>query len=88
MTLCQLPGLWNQIKGSPPYLSEQEFMAENINLLCQLANAGGTGTGGCTVAAGPPPTDGSVTTLIYKDSATGFKYVNLGTSAAPDWDVI
>lgn len=50
---------------------------------------GGGGTlGGSTVAAGAPPVDGTISTLIYKDSATGFKYVNLATVAAPDWDAI
>lgn len=87
MNSCTVAGLWNQIKGSPPFVSDQQFYAENLNLLCQIMTAGGGG-GGATVGSGPPPTDGTVTTLIYKDSATGFKYVNLGTNAAPDWDII
>lgn len=58
-------------------------------ILGAVIDAGGsTGAGGVTVAAGAPPVDGSVTTLFYKDTDTGFKYINLGTAAAPDWDAI
>lgn len=46
MSSCEVSGLWEQIKGNPPFLSDQEFYAENINLLCQLAGGGGGGGGG------------------------------------------
>lgn len=59
------------------------YLLDQIN-----AGGGGGGAGGVTVAAGPPPVDGSITTLFYKDSTSGIKYINLGTTAAPDWDVI
>lgn len=50
--------------------------------------AGAGGLSGVTVGSGSPPVDGSILTLMYKDSLTGFKYVNLGTAAAPVWDSI
>lgn len=58
--------------------------------LAKILDAGGGGVtgGGVTVASGPPPVDGSITTLFYKDSVSGIKYINLGTAVAPDWDVI
>lgn len=57
--------------------------------LAQILNAGGSGgAGGVTVAAGAPPIDGSITTLFYKDSVSEIKYINLGTTVAPDWDAI
>lgn len=49
MSTCTVNGLWNQIQGNPPFLSPQEFYAENLNLLCQtldLLSAGGGGGGG------------------------------------------
>lgn len=46
MGSCTVSGLWNQVRGNPPFLSEQEFMAENINLLCQLLTGGGGSGGG------------------------------------------
>lgn len=64
-----------------------------VYLLCVILETGGGGGGGgglagITTAAGPPPVDGSITTLFYKDSVTGFKYINLGTVIAPVWDAI
>lgn len=89
MGTCNVAGLWNQVHGVGPFLSEQEFMAENINLLCQLLSVtpGVGGLSGVTVGAGFPPVPGTVITLFYKDTNTGFKYMNLGTVLAPDWDI-
>lgn len=53
-----------------------------------LSTGGGGGAGGITVQAGPPPIDGSITTLFYKDSVTGFIFINSGTVANPTWDSI
>lgn len=46
MSTCTVNGLWNQIQGAPPFLSPQEFYAENLNLLCQLLDLITTGGGG------------------------------------------
>ena len=66
----------------------QVLTAKLAYWLEQISIGGGGGLGGCTVGAGAPPTDGSVGTLLYKDSVTSFKYVNLGSVASPDWDSI
>lgn len=63
-------------------------MSVMIYLLSQISAGSGGGLGGWTLAAGPPPTDGSVTTGFYKDTDSKVKYANLGTVAAPDWDQI
>lgn len=49
---------------------------------------GGGGTAGVTPGAGDPAIDGSITTLFYKDTSTGFIYINTGTTASPTWDPI
>lgn len=70
-------------------MSGKALYGAMVYLLCSISEAGGgVGGGGVTVAPGPPPVDGSITTLFYKDSVTGFKYINLGTTIAPDWDAI
>lgn len=70
--------------------SMQSLLVKTAYWAEQLAGGGGSGgvgLSGATVGAGDPPTDGSVSTLFYKDSVTGFKYINLGTAVAPDWDL-
>lgn len=60
-----------------------------LALIAQNGTPGGGGLSGITEGtSNPPPTDGSITTLLYKDTNTGFKWVNLGTVVAPDWDSI
>lgn len=56
MANCTVQGLWNQVHGIPPFLSEQEYMEEDINLLCQLLG-GIVGSGSnpqVFVGDGPP----------------------------------
>jgi hypothetical protein len=63
-----------------------------IALLAQIVAASGgggsSGSASVTTASGAPPTDGSVTTMFYKDSASGMKYINTGTVAVPTWEAI
>lgn len=78
MALCTLPGLWDQVRGTPPFISEQEFMAENINLLCQLLAGGGGGGGGGNFRAGSGPPAGAAPGALrtaYADDDTGVIYV-------------
>lgn len=56
--------------------------------LSQLTSGGGGGIGGLTNGAGVPPVDGSVTTLFYRNTLTGQKYMNVGTTAVPNWEAI
>lgn len=49
---------------------------------------GGGGLSGVTNAAGAPPVDGSVTTLVYRNTVTDQKYINVGTVAVPVWEAI
>lgn len=79
MSFCTVDGLWNQVKGTPPFISEQEFMAENINLLCLLLLAGGGGGGGggnFRAGSGTPAgaSPGALRTA-YADDDTGVIYV-------------
>lgn len=59
-----------------------------IIYLLSTGGGGGGGAGGITVQAGPPPIDGSVTTLFDKNSLTGEIFINSGTVANPTWDPI
>lgn len=59
-----------------------------LYLLCQIQAGGGGGTASVTVAAGAPPVDGSISTLFYKNSVTGQKFINVGTVAVPVWEAI
>ncbi len=69
-------------------MSERQLLASIALTLCEGGGGGGGGLSGITEAAGLPPTDGSITTLLYRDTNTGFKYVNLGTAPSPIWDSI
>lgn len=63
----------------------------NYTLAQILVSGGGGGGGGLAGSqhgAGPPPTDGSWTTLIWKNDTTGIVYVNMGNVLAPDPQVI
>lgn len=88
MTDCSAATLVDNAKclacAVPPGLVQ--FAA--LYLLCQIQAGGGGGTASVTVAAGAPPVDGSISTLFYKDSLTGFKYINVGTVAVPIWEAI
>lgn len=61
-----------------------------IYLLDAIITGGGGGGAlfGITVAAGPPPIDGSITTLFYKDSVSNSIWINSGTVANPTWDPV
>lgn len=71
---CQIP------QGLLPFIQTY--------LLCQIQAGGGGGTASVTVAAGAPPVDGSISTLFYKNSVTGQKFINVGTVAVPVWEAI
>lgn len=84
MSTCTVNGLWNQIQGTPPFLSPQEFYAENLNLLCQLLDlittgGGGGGTVQVYTGAAPPaaPADPTKAALFYP----------AGGGAVQQWDV-
>lgn len=68
----------------PPGLVQFATLA----VLCQIGSGGGGGTAAVTVAAGAPPVDGSISTLFYKNSVTGQKFINVGTVAVPVWEAI
>jgi hypothetical protein len=57
-------------------------------LIYDNGGGGAPGTSGITSAAGAPPTDGSITTLLYKNTSTGEIFVNTGTVAVPVWDPV
>jgi hypothetical protein len=64
-----------------------------LQLLCDIYTAlsgggGGTPLVGITSDAGDPALDGSITTLLYKDTDTNVKYVNTGTIAVPTWEAL
>lgn len=90
MNCPSITGPWTNVRGAGAFISDQEFYADSLELLCQIATSGGTGGlwGGITVAAGPPPIDGTITTLFYKDSVSNFIWINSGTVANPTWDPI
>lgn len=77
MAGCTVEGLWNQVRGIPPYISEQEFQIENINLLCQLLGGGGGGGGLVGIwtyweetgptPSGPPPNQAIAATVRFRD---------------------
>lgn len=69
-------------------MDEKSLLAAMVQLLYTGGGGGGGGTPGVTPGAGLPPTDGSVTTLFYKDTDTGVIYINTGTVAVPTWDSI
>lgn len=82
-------GVWSLISGTGN-VTEQEFMANSLNLLCTIANAGGVGGGGSgttNLALGglAPPVDGTVPTFRVYDTDTGNFWYNPGTIAAPTW---
>lgn len=70
-----------------PYDPPQVLLVKATYWAQQIAGGGGGGGGsGITVAAGDPPTDGSITTLFYKNSSDGTIYINSGSEAVPVWD--
>ena len=69
--------------GIQPLLVKIAYWAEQIS-----AGGGGGGNAGVTSGSGDPPTDGSITTLFYRDTTGPFLYINSGTVAAPQWDSI
>lgn len=79
MNGCTVSGLWDQVRGNPPYISEQQFMAENINLLCQLLGGGGGGGGGLAprvfegsgAPVGLQPNQNGTLPAIYYDTDPG-----------------
>jgi hypothetical protein len=41
-----------------------------------------------TKAPGDPPTDGSVPTMLYKNTTSLQKFINTGTISVPTWEAI
>lgn len=81
------PGFFGE--GHTPRVNDTLWRIEQKVLGALIDVGGGVISGGLwTVAAGAPPVDGSITTMFYKNSVTGFRYANLATVAAPDWDVL
>lgn len=68
-------------------MNERQLLAAIAYLLC-TGGGGGGGSAAVTPGAGAPPTDGSITTLFYKDTDTSVIYINTGTVAVPTWDPI
>lgn len=78
MANCTVQGLWDQVHGIGPFLSDQEYMAEDINLLCQLLNGSGGGGIGGNFRAGsglPSGNNPGLPRTAYADDLTGVIYV-------------
>lgn len=75
-------------EGNAPLVSDTRWRALEKILGATLAGGGSGGSAGVTTGSGAPPTNGSVTTLFYKDTATSVVYINTGTVAVPTWDPI
>lgn len=95
MGSCTVSGLWNQVHGIGPFISEQEFMAENINLLCQLLSGGGGIGGGAPdvfVGDGPPtpgtpqPGQNATRAATYYDRQEGYLAYPWDPSLPPSGD--
>lgn len=76
-------------EGNQPRVNDTHWRAlEKILGATLTGGGGGGGTPGVTPGVGLPPTDGSVTTLFYKDTDTSVIYINTGTVSVPTWDSI
>jgi hypothetical protein len=49
---------------------------------------GGTGLSNLTQQSNDPPTDGSVSTLFFRNTVSKQKFMNTGTAQVPAWEII
>ena len=75
--------------GASPTDSLQVLAAKLAYWLAAISGGGGSAPAvGLTQAAGAPAVDGSITTLFYRNTSTGQKYMTTGTVAVPAWEAI
>lgn len=99
MSNCTVAGVWDAISGTTRFKSDQEFYAESLKILCDVATMIGGGGGGSgvgilfTSGVGLPAADGSILTQGYRDITNPnqpSKYINTAwpNSANPSWEAI